>query len=355
MNDGVLDDLDTIARLDPSGMLASLYGLPDQCRDAWELAQQIDRPPGDIDKVVVLGMGGSAISGDIWRVLLQRECAVPVFNVRRYDLPPFVDERTLVIASSYSGNTEETISAFRQSLATPARRLVIASGGKLLAEARANGVPAFTFEFKGEPRAAVGWSLMPLLALSQKLGWMQGLENDLAEAIDVMSALREELRETSPCNSNPGKQLASRLYDKLPVIYAGWPLTEVAHRWKSQLNESAKVWSFHEELPELHHNAIVGIALPERIAASTAVVMLRSPDLVHRRVQIRHEFTHRKLSEAGVDVTQVEARGTSALAQTMSLVLFGDYVSAYLAFLYEVDPTPTDVIEELRDWLSTQE
>lgn len=355
MNASILDDPGALSRFDPSGMLGSVYGLPDQCRDAWDAAQRIEAPNNRIDKVVVLGMGGSAISGDIWRILLQREAAIPIFNVRQYDLPPFVDERTLVIASSYSGNTEETLSAFEQSLATPARKLVIASGGRLLTEARANGVPAFTFEFKGEPRSAVGWSLMPLLALSAKLGWMQGLESDLAEAIDVMSALREELHKSSPRASNPAKQLASRLYDTLPIIYAGWPLTEIAHRWKSQLNESAKVWSFHEELPELHHNAIVGIGLPRRIAESTAVVLLRSRDLVHSRVQMRYDFTRSKLTDAGVDVSEVESRGKSALAQTMSLILFGDYVSAYLAFLYEVDPTPTNVIEELRDWLATQE
>lgn len=354
MSASILDDPGVFARLDPGGMLADIYGLPEQCRNAWQAAESIEIPNGEVDKVVILGMGGSAISGDIWRVLLQRECAIPVFNVRQYDLPPFVDDRTLVIASSYSGNTEETLSAFEQSLASPAHKLVVTSGGRLLTEARANGVPSFTFEFDGEPRAAVGWSLMPLLALSEKLGWMQGVSADLDEAVGTMSELRESLRETSPCASNVAKQLAGRLHEKLPIIYAGWPLTEIAHRWKSQLNESAKVWSFHEELPEVHHNAIVGIGLPRAIAEGTAVVLLRSVDLVHPRVQMRYHFTHQKLTQAGVDVVEVKTRGNSALAQMMSLILIGDYVSAYLAFLYGVDPTPTGVIEELRDWLATQ-
>lgn len=355
MSPPVLDDTSALARLDPGGMLASVGGLPEQCQDAWRSAQQIE-PPGDpIDKVVVLGMGGSAIAGDIWRMLLQRECAIPVFNVRQYDLPPFVDERTLVIASSYSGNTEETLSAFEQALSTSSLKLAITSGGKLLAEARANGVPAFEFQFSGEPRAAIGWSLMPLIALSSKLRWMQGAERDVHEAIEIMSSLREEIRETRPVDTNPAKQLSLRLHDKLPVIYAGSPLTEVAHRWRSQLNESAKVWSFHDEIPEMHHNAIVGLGLPERIATSTFAVLLRSRDLVHRRVQLRHDFTRRKLEAAGAEVAEVDSRGTSALAQMLSLVLLGDYVSTYLAFLYDVDPTPTDVIEELRNWLATQE
>ena len=355
MNPGLLDDPASIARLDPRGMLDSLHGLPDQCAEAWTAAQEIEPPGSRIEKVVVLGMGGSAIAGDIWRMLLQRESDVPVFNVRQYDLPPFTDEHTLVIASSFSGNTEETLSAFEQSLATPARKLAITSGGRLLTEARANGVPAFTFQFDGEPRAAIGWSLMPLLALSSRLGWMSGVERDVAESIEVLSALRDEIAPSRPADNNAAKQVAASLFDRLPVIYAGAPLTEVAHRWKSQLNESAKVWSFYEELPEMHHNAIVGIGLPTRIASATTAVLLRSPDLVHRRVQLRYDFTRRRLEGAGVHVLEVDSRGTSALAQMLSLTLFGDYVSAYLAFLYEVDPTPTDVIEELRDWLATQE
>jgi glucose/mannose-6-phosphate isomerase len=349
-----LDTPEALARLDPGGMLTSVAALPDQCRQAWAAADEI-QPLGEaIDKVVVLGMGGSAIAGDIWRMLLQRESAIPVFNVRQYDLPPFVDERTIVIASSYSGNTEETLSAFEQALATPAKKLAITSGGKLLTMARANGVPAFTYEFDSEPRAAIGWGLMPLLALSRRQGWMPEMHRDVDEAIQVMETLRGDVGQDVPTDRNEAKMLATRLYEKLPIVYAGLPLTEVAHRWKSQLNESAKVWSFHDELPELHHNSIVGIALPKQIASSTLVVLLGSDDLVHRRVRMRYDFTRKQLAKAGVETADVESRGTSALAQMMSLILFGDYVSTYLALLYEVDPQPTDIIEELRDWLATQ-
>jgi glucose/mannose-6-phosphate isomerase len=347
MSSNLLDDPAARARLDPGDMLASVAALPDQCRQAWAAADEIQSFGGAIDKVVVLGMGG-------WRMLLQRESKIPVFNVRQYDLPPFVDERTLVIASSYSGNTEETLSTFEQALATPAKKIAITSGGKLLTVARANGVPAFTYEFDGEPRAAIGWGLMPLLALSLRQGWMPEVHRDVDEAIQVMEELRDEIGSDMPTDRNEAKMLATRLFEKLPIIYAGLPLTEVAHRWKSQLNESAKVWSFHDELPELHHNAIVGFALPKQIATSTLVILLASGDLVHRRVRMRYDFTRNQLAEAGVETADVDSRGASALAQMMSLILFGDYVSTYLALLYEVDPTPTGVIEELRDWLATQ-
>jgi len=356
MNLEILDSAEERRRRDPGGMLQAIAGLAGQCRDAWAAAQALELPAAyrDIDRIIIAGMGGSAIAGDYWRVLLQRESHIPVTNVRQYDLPPFVEERTLVIASSFSGDTEETVSAFEQALATRARKLVVTAGGRLLTMARANGVPAFAYSFRGEPRAALGWSLMPLIAAGEKLGLTQGAGRDVEEAIAVLEAAREQLGEDSPAARNPAKQAAGRLREKLPVIYAGGPLVEVAHRWKTQLNESAKVWAFYEELPEIHHNAIIGYELPRSVARDTAVVFLDSPDLVHRRVQLRYQFTQKLLGEAGVEHFVVDSRGKSALAQMLYLTQFGDYVSAYLALLYGVDPTPTTVIDELKAWLAEQ-
>jgi len=357
MKSAVLDDPEERRRLDPGGMLAAVAGLPDQCRDAWTAAQSLDLPASysRIKRIMVAGMGGSAIAGDLWRVLLQRECGVPVFNVRGYDLPPFVDRDTLVIASSFSGDTEETVSAFHQALPIACPKVAITSGGRLLSTARANGVPAFTYKFAGEPRAALGWSLMPLLAISERLGFTEGIEGDVDEAISVLVGLRAELSEDVSTADNPAKQTALALCDRLAVIYGAGPLTEVAHRWKTQLNESSKVWAFHEELPEIHHNAIIGYGLPEAVARATTVAFLHSDDLVHLRVQLRYDFTRDLLARSNVESLTVKARGVSALAQVMSLILFGDYVSGYLALLYGVDPTPTAVIDELKAWLATQE
>jgi glucose/mannose-6-phosphate isomerase len=356
MSTDILDDPAVRQRIDPAGMLESITKLPDQCRDAWSVGQALDLPPDyrDIDKIAILGMGGSAIGGDFFRVLLQRESGVPLFNIRAYDLPPFVDERTLVIASSYSGNTEETLSAFDQALGMPCKKLAITSGGKLLTTARANGVPTFSYEFKGEPRAAVGWGLMPLLRVGEKLGLMQGVERDVDEMLQVMESLQGEIGVDVPTASNEAKQVTERLHEKLPVVYGAGLLTEVAHRWKTQINESSKAWCFYEELPELHHNAIVGYPLPTGIARDTVVVLLRSEDLVHRRVVMRYAFTEKLLKDSGVEALTIRSRGKSALAQLMSLVIFGDYVSGYLGLLYGVDPSPTDVIAELRAFLASQ-
>ncbi|MEX0801153.1 MAG: bifunctional phosphoglucose/phosphomannose isomerase [Dehalococcoidia bacterium] len=352
---GVLDDPQRRAGIDPAGMGESVRGLPDQCRAAWSEARRLDLPDdyGDVDRIVVLGMGGSAIAGDVFRLLLARESSVPVFNHRHYDAPPYVDERTLVIAASYSGNTGETLSAFEKTLSSPARKLALTTGGKLLATARANGVPAFVFQYKGEPRSAFGYGLMPLLAVGEKLGLMQGIATDVDEALSAMESLRSRIGEDVPLAENAAKQLAAKLAGRLPVIYGAELLTEVAHRWKTQLNESSKVWAFYEQLPEANHNAIVSFELPPEVTRLISVVYLTSPDL-HPRVANHYTFSQRMLTEAGVPYDKVPAEGRGGLAQAMTAVLFGDYVSYYLALVNEVDPSPTTPIANLRTWLAQQ-
>src|SRR3990170_2183818 len=256
----ILDDPEARARLDAGGMAKAVRELPEQCREAWNEARRLELPPSyrQIERIVILGMGGSAIAGDVFRLLLARECPVPVLNHRHYDLPPYVDARTLLIACSFSGNTEETVSAFGQGLATPAKKLAITTGGRLLTTARANGVPTFVYRYEGEPRSAFGYGLMPLLAVAEALGLMEGAGRDVEEAISAMESLRERIGEDVP--------LAARLSGRLPVIYGAEVLTEVAHRWKTQINESSKAWAFYEELPEANHNAIVSYGLPPEAA-----------------------------------------------------------------------------------------
>jgi len=348
----ILDDPEARSRLDAAGMLARIRDLGRQCRAAWQEASAFaEALPAD--KIVVLGMGGSAIAGDYLRALLALESRVPVLNCRGYDLPSTVDQNTLLIASSYSGNTEETLSAFQQGLATAAKKVAITSGGQLLATARANGIPTFSFDYRAEPRAALGYSLMPLLAIAEKIGVTQGMEADVEEAVAIMEDLQGRIDATIPQSGNLAKQLAERLYGHLPVIYGAGFLAAVAHRWKTQLNENAKVWAFYEELPEANHNAIVGYALPPSIAQAAFVIFLRSPAL-HPRLLLRYQLTQQALAEAGVAYETVEGEGRSPLAQMMSLTLFGDYVSYYLALLNGVAPSPTQAIDELKARLGEQ-
>jgi glucose/mannose-6-phosphate isomerase len=348
-----LDNRTLFHEIDPDDMLARIAELPQQCRDAWANVQSLELPPEyrQVEKVVILGMGGSAIGGDLLRALVEPECALPIVTNRDYTVPAFVNAETLVIASSYSGNTEETLAAFEVARKRSAALLAITTDGKLARRARELGVPLLTFRYQSQPRAALGYSLVSLIGIMQKLGFIGDKAADLEEAVVVMEVLQGEIRETVPLARNPAKQLAKRLFGHLPVIYGAGHLAEVAHRWKTQFNENAKAWSFFEQLPELNHNAVVGYQFPDELAERILVVMLTS-SLDHPRNKTRFQVTQEILAKRGIAYEVVEARGEGPLAQMLSAIHFGDYVSYYLAMLYEVDPSPVKVINYLKERLA---
>ncbi len=348
-----LDDMKTYSQYDPDGMLGRIKELPVQCRKAWEAAMNLKLPDdyADVNKVVVLGMGGSAIGGDLVKSLVAAEAKMPVIVHRDYGLPAFVDEKTLLIASSYSGNTEETLSGFEPALKTKAKKIAMTTGGKLQQMAEANNVPVFKIKYIAQPRAALGYSFMPTLAVMQKLGFIKDKTKDVDETVKVLERLADRLNEESYIATNPAKQIAQRLYGNLPVIYGAGIAAEAAHRWKTQLNENSKAWAFYEVFPELNHNATVGFPLPEEIAKKVRVILLRSP-MFYQRIKLRYEVTCELLKQAGVQYEFVDSEGISPLAQMVSLVSIGDYASYYLAILYKVDPSPVKVISYLKDRLA---
>jgi len=347
-----LDDLTIYQKLDPDGMLARIKELPLQCRQAWQAVMSFDLPADykNIDKAVILGMGGSAIGGDLVKSLVLSEAKIPVIVHRDYGLPAFVDDRTLLIASSYSGNTEETLSGFEPALKTKAKKLAMTTGGKLQKIAEANDIPVFKIGYQAQPRAALGFSFLPTLGVLQKLGFLKDKSSDVGETVQVLEKMSAKLDEKSTLNANPAKKLAQRLYGCLPVIYGAGIAAEAAHRWKTQLNENGKAWAFYEVFPELNHNATVGYPLPKEIASKVMVVLLRSPTF-NARIKLRYDVTCELLKQAGVAYEFVDSEGKSLLSQMMSLVMMGDFTSYYLAILYKVDPSPVKVISYLKDRL----
>ncbi len=348
-----LDDVALYKKLDPENMLGQLQGLPQQCLSAWQKASNFTLP-GDyagIDKVVILGMGGSAIGADLIRTFVSSIAKPIIFVNREYDLPPFVDAKTLVIASSYSGNTEETLSAFTQALKTDCKKLVATTGGKLKDMAQAARVPVFIVDHVAPPRAALGYSFMPLIAFLSNLGFLKGMSFDVPSMVKNLESMLERLKETVPSKSNPAKQLAAILHNKIPVIYGAGILTEVARRWKTQINENSKAWAFYETLPELNHNAVVGYQFPSELAAKLFVVLLRCPSL-HPRTAVRYQVTGELLKQKGIKYQIVDSEGEDALNQMMSLIFLGDWVSYYLSILYNTDPSPVKVIDYLKKRLS---
>jgi glucose/mannose-6-phosphate isomerase len=348
-----LDDPASIARFDGEGMLALLRDLPDQCRRAWAGARTAGLPAGyrAVDNVVVLGMGGSAIAADLLRPIVSGYGRAPIYVHRGYDLPPYVDRSTLLIASSHSGDTEEVLSAFGQGLRCPARKLAITTGGRLLEMAESLGIPTIRFESRSPPRAAIGYSLMSLLAVLEMAGIVPGVGDTVEDALDTLTATQATLSPEVPALDNPAKQLAHRMHDRLPVVYGAGALAEVAHRWKTQMNENAKTWCFHEALPEANHNALVAYCLPARVAGSAFVVLLGA-DAMPERIRLRYEFVRSVLAEAGVASADVPVPGRTPLSQILNGVLFGDYVSCYLALLNEVSPSHIGPIDRLKDFLS---
>lgn len=348
-----LDDLSLYTALDPAGMRERIAELPAHCVDAWRLAQALSLPETyrRVREVVVLGMGGSAIGGALVSALVAEECPVPILCIGGYDLPAHVGPESLVIGSSYSGKTEETLTAFRKAMGRGCRLAVVATEGDLVALAEERGYPLLRFPPCLAPRAAIGYSLVLLLGLLYRAGLVRDYGEDLDEAVEVVREWGRELHPEAPTARNPAKRLAGQLVGRLPVVYGAGFLAPVARRWKGQFNENAKQWAIWEEMPELNHNAVVGYGLPDGVREQACVLMLRSP-LDHPRVQARWEVTKELLLREGIAVDEIWGRGESRLAQMLSLIHFGDYVSLYLAALNGVDPTPVPPIDYLKGRLA---
>ena len=348
-----LDDLRIYAKLDPDDMMKAIRELPRQLKAALTLGTQFNLPQRhkQINKVVVLGMGGSAIGGDLIGGLLSGEACVPVIISRDYDLPKYVDSQTLVIASSYSGNTEETISAFDRALKTNAKKLVITTGGKLKTLAERNHVPVCVFSYKAQPRAVLGYSLGLMIGILHNIGVIGSKSDEVAKAIKTLEELSAKIDAAVPLADNPAKQLAQKLVGKIVVVYGGGIFAEVAHRWKTQVNENSKAWAFYEAYSELNHNAVVGYEYSKELADKMYVVMLRAPS-IHPRNLKRYELTSEILDKAGVAHEILDAAGEGLLAEVMSHVLLGDWASYYLAILYGADPSPVKVISGLKSKLA---
>ncbi|MFQ5860056.1 MAG: bifunctional phosphoglucose/phosphomannose isomerase [Dehalococcoidia bacterium] len=348
-----LDDPSLYTRLDPTGMRHRLRGLPQQCREAWDQAQKVSLLPqyAAVEAVVVAGMGGSAIGGDLLADLAALEEAPPVTVVRGYQLPAFVGENTLVIASSYSGSTEETLAVFQQALERSCQVVAVTGGGALEQRARDAHIPLVPVQYQGEPRCALGYSFVVPLALLQRLGLLADKLAELSQALETLEALAERLGEEAPRERNPAKRLAEGLLGRLPVVYGAGIFTGVARRWKTQFNENAKVWAFFDTLPELHHNSVVGYGLPAEVERRLLVLLLQPQGLLPR-LDLRYRITGELLEQKGIAYQLIRGEGRSPLAQMLSAVLLGDFVSYYLALLQGIDPSPVPVIDFIKGRLA---
>ncbi len=348
-----IDSLEQIEKHDVSKMQKLLIDFPRQIENALAIGEaiKIDRSLADKARVIVFtGLGGSAIGADVIKGYLQSEISCPILVNRSYVLPKFVGPETLLIVSSYSGNTEETIAAYGEGKKRGARIVTISSGGEIEKMAKEFGNPHIKIPSGFPPRAALGYSVIPLLLLFDKLGFIRFQKRDFEETVSILD--QEKGRLMPGAVKNEAKELAALLYQKYPLFYSASDHFEaVALRWRGQMEENAKSLATHHVLPEMNHNEIVGWHHPQEMIKDFVAVFLRDKE-EHPRVQIRMKITQEIVEKKGAKVVQIWSRGKSLLARIFSLIYVGDFVSFYLAVLYEMDPTAVKVIDYLKGELA---
>lgn len=347
-----LDDLAKFHNLDPQDMIGQIYALPEQLAEAWDTGMYLPLQQVDgIRQVLISGMGGSAIGADLLAAYVAPVCSVPIVIHRDYDLPAWAHGAgTLVITSSYSGNTEETLAVFEQAKAKGCQQLAITTGGKLAEMAQASADQLLRFSHTGQPRTAVGYSFGLLLAALHRLGVLPDPSAELRDALHALRNQQTNLLPEVPVAFNPAKRMAGQLVGRWVTIFAAEPLTPVARRWKGQINEAAKAFAQFEFLPEANHNTLAGLNNPESALTQTIALFLHAPSN-HPRNLLRLEHTREIFMTQGINTDVIQAKGESRLAHIWTLLHFGDYTSYYLAMMYGEDPTPVDVLTVLKDEL----
>ena len=352
-----LDNIKLIEKVDQAGMCDIIAGFPQQLRQAFGMGKDFSLSPNfsEVKNIVFCGMGGSAIGAEIVSSYLRKEINAAIHVNRDYTLPSFVNKDCLVILISYSGNTEETLSVYKEAQEKQAKILILSSGGQLVNLAEKDGYPYMVIPKGLPPRGALAFLCLPVLALFSQMGLIGNKDKDVEEVISVLESLKKDslgIEVKTP--SNPAKRLAKQLFGNFCVIYgASEQLSGVVTRWRSQLAENSKALASSHVLPEMNHNEIVGWQHPQKLLKRFAVVMLRDKE-DHPQVKKRIEISKEILQKENIAVEEIWSQGVGLLARTFSLIYLGDFTSFYLAILNGEDPTPVKRIDylkkRLKDW-----
>ncbi len=339
-----------IGKVDSTGQLADVLALAEHLRDAvWRVESAImedfDTPAG----LVVAGMGGSAIGGALARAALGDHASRPIFVTRAYGLPTWTTPDTMVMCASYSGETEETLACYESAGALGAKRTVVTTGGRLADMARADGVPVIPLPAGFQPRAAVAYMLVAALEVAAQCGAGPRLTPEIDVAAAHVEQLVAEWGPDAPEDSL-AKEVARGLFGTIPVISGAGLTTPIAYRWKTQINENAKLPAFFGELPELDHNELAGWEGANGAGRFSAVFLDDSD--AHPRVKQRMELTEQMIAGSAAASFRLETRGQTAVDRVISLVLLGEVVSFYRAGLRGVDPGPVRALDELKSALA---
>ncbi len=342
-----LDNVDILYKLDKSHAISNVLSYPEACLQAYKLEPinlpEVVTPP---QTIVIAGMGGSGISGDIVATWLQDKIKIPIISVKDYTLPNYVDKNALVILASYSGNTEETLSVFLQALERKAQILAVTSDGKLEEYCQKARLPFIRIPSDYQPREAIIYLTIPIVSFLEKMEIIENLSTEIRSTAEVLQQVREQIKPEVPLEENPAKEIAVQILNTIPIIYGSGIQNPIAYRMKCQLNENSKVHAFYGVIPEMNHNEIMGW---KHMAPNMFSVIFLRYRGERDEIKTRIEILKNLLSERGVTrILEVWARGKSTLENMFSTMFIGDMATLYLAFLRGVDPLKIELIEKLK-------
>lgn len=353
-----VDDLNDIARLDSEDVLGAVERFADQCREGWEIGRGAAGLPAaeGIDSIVVFGMGGSGVSGDVIQSIVEPRLPVPFRVIKSYGpLPEWVGRNTLVFAVSYSGSTEETVAALEEAHSRGSRAVTISSGGPLADMAREYGLAHIKIPAGLQPRASLGYLTLPILAVLVDIGLVPEMQSEIDEAVEVLGDLASRCHRKRSIDENPAKQLAARIQGRIPVVYGGPGVgATAAYRFKCDLNEYGKTPAFWHVIPELDHNEIVGWnQLADLTRSNFLLVFLRDAG-EHERVGLRFEITRSLIEGSVAEVVEMSSQGHGVIARVLSLIFITQLAAIYVGLGYGIDPGPVEVIQNLKSELSNR-
>jgi len=347
----MLDDLKRISRIDKSNQIGKLEKLPVQIKESFEIVNSNEfEKLFKINNIIINGMGGSAISGDIIKSLLINKLNIPLFVNRSYHLPKWANKNTLVITQSYSGNTEETISAFKQAYQKKCKTISISSGGKLQEYSENRGINHIKIPSGYIPRSAITYFLFISLKILDIIGLTTNvLKINIEELLDVAKDVIEHNNKKIPKENNPSKKIAQTILSTLPQVY-GWNIySPIAKRWSTQFNENSKLISKFDIVTESNHNDIVGWSENYEMSKKFSCIIFRDKSLESIYMSTRLDFMKKLYLDVAANFIEIHAKGNDQISKIVHLIYLGDFISCYLAILRNIDPTPVTIIDELKD------
>jgi glucose/mannose-6-phosphate isomerase len=346
MPSSILDHNDEIRKVDKSNMLSYCLNIADHYRQAERATRSISVEYPKPESIIVAGMGGSAIGGELFKDWASNKAEVPIEVIRDYRLPAYAGQKTLAVVVSYSGETEETLSSFLDAIKKKCMVFCISSGGSLIEYAEKLSVPYLIVPKGMPPRAALPYLFVPLMMAIEKLRVVSGVLYELSEAIKLLELISKNCSLENPLKKNPAKSLAEGINGTLPIVYGFGIFRGVAQRFKTQFNENSKIPSKWEYFSELDHNEVMGWEHPGNLAACLSTIFIRDekePSHIRNRIEIT-----KTLISSASKIFETWSQGRSELARMLSTICIGDFTSVYLAILRNVDPTPVNTIASLK-------